>query len=268
MEAQQQTESWASGVAYEPFIGRWSRLIAREFLRWLPLHRGERWLEVGCGTGALTHTITKMTAPAMLLATDRSAAYVSYARAHALPGPVRFLVADATELPVRPGVADAVVSGLLLNFLPVPAAGVAEMVRLARIGGTVAAYVWDYAGRMELLRVFWDTAVELDAAAASLDEGRRFPLCEPGELVRLWQEAGLVEVQSSGIEVATPFQDFEDYWRPFLGGQGPAPGYLASLSGRRQEELRERVRIRLATRPGGEMQLSARAWAVRGRRAA
>lgn len=249
MEPQPQAESWASGVAYEPYIGRWSRLIAREFLGWLPVQGGERWLEVGCGTGALTNTVAEMAAPAMVFATDRSTAYVDHARARARAGPVRFLVADAMQLPVRPGVTDAVVSGLLLNFLPAPAAGVVEMMRLARVGGMVAAYVWDYAGRMELLRVFWDTAVELDPAAARLDEGRRFPVCEPRELERLWREAGLVDVQITGIEVGTTFQDFEDYWHPFLGAQGPAPAYVASLDAQRQATLRERLRARLPTRP-------------------
>jgi SAM-dependent methyltransferase len=221
---------------------------------------------MGCGTGALTRTITEMTAPGLVLATDRSTAYVTYARQRA-DAPVRLVAADATRLPIRPGVAHTVVSGLLLNFLPVPAAGVLEMVRVARVGGTVAAYVWDYAGGMELLRFFWDTAVELDSTAASLDEGGRFPVCEPRELTRLWQEAGLVEVQSSAVQVPTLFHDFEDYWDPFLGAQGPAPAYAASLSGPHRVALRERLRARLPRGTGGQIQLSARAWTVRGRRA-
>ena len=122
------------------------------------------------------------------------------------------------------------------------------MVRLVRVGGMVAGYVWDYAGRMELLRNFWDAAVELDPEAAPLDEGRRFPLCEPGELERLWRGAGLVDVRSTGLEVSTPFKHFEDYWHPFLGGQGPAPAYVASLDARRQEALREAAPRALARR--------------------
>ena len=268
MNAKPQVESWASGAAYDPFMGRWSRRVAREFLRWLAVPGGKHWLDVGSGTGALASTIMEMAAPALVIATDRSPAYVAYARAQRREGPIRFLVADATRLPARTGVADAVVAGLLLNFLPAPAVGVVEMMRAARAGGTVAAYIWDYAGRMELLRLFWDTAVELDPAAAPLDEGRRFSLREPTALVRLWQEAGLLDVQSSGIEVATPYRDFEDYWQPFLGGQGPAPGYLASLGRERREALKDHLRARLPTRPDGQIPLVARAWAVRGRRAA
>jgi SAM-dependent methyltransferase len=268
MEAQPRKEARASGAANDPFIGRWSRLVAREFVHWLALPAGERWLEVGCGTGALTNTVTETAAPAMVLATDRSTAYVRYAQSRTGDGLVCFAVADATRVPACGGVADAVVSGLLLNFLPGPAEGVLEMARLTRVGGTVAAYVWDYAGGMEYLRLFWDTAVELDPAAASLDEGRRFPMCEPRELARLWQEGGLIDVQSSGIEVTTPFRDFEDFWRPLLGGQGPAPAYVASLDTRRLEALRERLRTRFSARPGGRIELSARAWAVRGLRGA
>jgi SAM-dependent methyltransferase len=258
------TESWGVGAAYEPFIGRWSRAIAREFVRWLRPDRGRRWVELGCGTGALTHTILAEANPAGVVATDRSRDYVSYARAGA-PGPGGwFLVGDAAWLPLSDRAADVVVSGLLLNFLPDPAAGVAEMCRLAGPGGTVAAYVWDYAGRMELLRIFWDEAVALDPSAASLDEGRRFPICTPQALERLWDRGRLTGVESTGLEVATPFPDFEDYWRPFLGGQGPAPAYVASLEPGRRDRLRERLRDRLVA-GSGPIVLRGRSWAVRGR---
>lgn len=267
MNARPKPESWALGGAYEPFIGRWSRRVADEFVRWLPREDGRRWLELGCGTGALTQAVLGLASPALVLATDRSPAYAAYARGRTPAAAARFLVADAMRLPVRSAVADVVVSGLLLNFLPDPTAGVAEMARLARPGGTVAGYVWDYAGRMELLRLFWDAAVALDPAAASLDEGARFPICTPHQLERLWTRAGLVDVRGSGIEVGTPFQDFEDYWRPFLGGQGPAPAYVASLDPAGRDALRESLRAGLSARPGGAAALRARAWVVRGRRA-
>jgi SAM-dependent methyltransferase len=122
-----------------------------------------------------------------------------------------------------------VVSGLVLNFVPDPALAAREMTRVARPGGRVAAYVWDYAGRMELIRHFWDAAAALDPAAAELDEGRRFGLCQPEPLGRLFRDAGLADVGVRPIEVATRFRDFDDYWDPFLGGQGPAPGYAMSL---------------------------------------
>lgn len=261
-------EVWASGAAYEPYVGRWSRLVAREFLRWLAVPAGGRWLEVGSGTGALTTVLGESARPAMVTAIDRSADYVRYARAQLGDQRVHFICADGARLPVRSELVEAAVSGLVLNFLPQPAAGVIEMARVTRIGGTVAAYVWDYAGRMELMRYFWDTARELDPAASELDEGGRFPLCEPEALRELWEAVGLAKVSSRAIEVVTAFSDFDDYWRPFLGGQGPAPGYVVSLSEERRMVLRERLRERLPMHPNGRIELSARAWAIRGHRAA
>jgi len=129
----------------------------------------------------------------------------------------------------------------------------------------VAAYVWDYAGKMELMRYFWDAAVELDRTAFELDEGRRFPLCQPGPLTALFTQAGLREVQVRPIDVPTRFRDFDDYWTPFLGGQAPAPGYAMSLNEERRGALRERIRAKLPMASDGSIELIARAWAVRGR---
>ena len=140
------------------------------------------------------------------------------------------------------------------------------MVRVVRPGGIVAAYVWDYAGRMELMRYFWDAAVELDPAAGALDEGLRFPLCQPAPLAELFEGAGLQRVEGREIEVPTRFKDFDDYWSPFLGGQGPAPGYAMSLDEPRRAALRELIRSRLPIAADGSISLVARAFAVRGTR--
>jgi SAM-dependent methyltransferase len=259
---------WASGDAYEPYVGRWSRLVAREFLQWLAVAPSARWLDVGCGTGALTDGILSAAAPAQVSAVDASSAYVRYARDHArdrMHGRrAIFAVADVRALPQRSAAADAAVSGLVLNFVPQPDAAVAELARAVRPGGTVAAYVWDYAGEMQLIRHFWDAAVELDPGAAALDEGRRFPLCRPDALEALWRGAGLLDVESRAIDVPTRFRSFEDYWAPFLGGQGPAPGYAMELSAARRAALRERIRARLLVAADGSIDLVARAWAVRG----
>jgi hypothetical protein len=153
-----------------------------------------------------------------------------------------------------------------VNFVPDPGRAVAEMARVARAGATVAAYVWDYAGKMELMRYFWDTAAALDPDAAERDEGRRFPLCRPEPLAALFRGAALREVETRPIDVPTVFRDFDDYWTPFLGGQGPAPGYAMSLDEERRAALRERLRARLPIEPDGSIRLIARAWAVRGRR--
>src|SRR5262249_24780413 len=152
---------------------------------------------------------------------------------------------DARALPVDSVNFDAVVSGLVLNFVPEPQLAVAEMLRVARPGATVAAYVWDYAGKMQLMRYFWDAATALDPAARELDEGRRFPICLPLPLRELFQGAGLQDVDVRHIDIATHFRDFDDYWSPFMGGQGPAPSYAMSLCEERREALRDRIRSSL-----------------------
>jgi hypothetical protein len=158
-----------------------------------------------------------------------------------------------------------VVSGLVLNFVPQPRGAVIDMARVARAGGAVAAYVWDYAEKMELMRYFWDAAVALDQSALELDEGRRFAICQPSPLTELFKDAGLQQVEVCPIDIPTAFRDFDDYWSPFLGGQGPAPGYAMSLSEERRGALRERIRSNLPTANDGSIPLVARAWAVRGR---
>ena len=274
MDQPVRADVWAAGNLYEPFVGRWSRRVAREFLDWLSVPAGRDWLDVGCGTGALTQTILDLAEPRSVSAVDPSPGFVEHARAHVVDARAQaagaratFEVGDAQSLPTATATVDAAVSGLVLNFVPEPARGIAEMARATRSAGVVAAYVWDYAGKMELLRVFWDAAAELDPAALDLDEGRRFPLCQPQALTDLFAGAGLHGVEARPIDVATDFRDFDDFWSPFLGGQGPAPGYALSLDEARRSALRARVRAKLPVSGDGAIHLIARAWAVRGRRA-
>ncbi|MGH2689664.1 MAG: class I SAM-dependent methyltransferase [Actinomycetota bacterium] len=257
-------EAWAVGEAYESYVGRWSRPVAGTFVAWLGVGPGRRWLDVGCGTGGLTSTILEYAAPAGVEAVDPSEGFLRAARRRIGDARVAFQSGDALALPVADGSVDAAVSGLLLNFVPDPSAAMAEAVRVTRPGGTVAAYVWDYAEGMQLMRLFWDAAVALDPAAGALDEDARFPLCRPETLRALFSAAGLAGVDVRSIDVATRFRDFDDYWTPFLGGQGPAPGYAMSLDEPRRAALRERLRAALPTGPDGSIRLVARAWAVRG----
>jgi SAM-dependent methyltransferase len=258
---------WASGSPYERYVGRWSRLVAREFLAWLDVGEGRQWLDVGCGTGALSETILHQTAPAGLIGCDPSEGFLAHARAEIVDARVRFEEADARALPFDDRQFDAVVGGLMLNFVPETERALAEMTRVTRSGGTVAVYVWDYAGEMELMRHFWDAAGALDSEARALDEGVRFPICQPEPLARLFEGAGLEHVQTRAIDVPTVFRDFDDYWSPFLGAQGPAPGYAMSLDGPRRDALRDRIRAGLPAAEDGSIRLRARAWAVRGVRA-
>jgi len=257
-------EVWENAESLERYVGRWSRLVAREFVAWLQVPPGSRWLDVGCGSGALTETALAEAEPESIEGVDTSEAFVAYAASRVTDPRASFAVADAQALDRPDAVYDAVASSLVLNFLPDPARGAAEMRRVARPGGVVAGYVWDYAGEMQLMRRFWDAAAELDPEAADLDEGRRMAGCNPADLEALFSGAGLEEVETRAIDVPTVFADFDDYWSPFEGGQGPAPGYCVSLPPDRRAALRERLRETLPAAPDGSISLVARAWAVRG----
>jgi SAM-dependent methyltransferase len=257
-------DKWITGDAYEAYMGRWSRPLARAFVEWLHPKRSASWLDLGCGTGALTSTIRDLCDPASIVACDPSEPFVEHARMHLPDARVSFVVAGADSLPTRESGFDVVVSGLVLNFLPDPERALASIRERLCPEGMVAAYVWDYAEGMELLRTFWDEAVASDPRAAALDEGRRFPICRGPALDSLFRAAGLAQVETRLLEIPTGFATFEDYWTPFLSGTGPAPGYVASLEPSGREVLRERLRRRLHADDDGRIHLTARAWAVRG----
>jgi SAM-dependent methyltransferase len=258
---------WAVGDAYEAYVGRWSRRVAETFVRRLDVPDGGRWLDVGCGTGALTQTVLRLAAPAGVVGVDSSAPFLADARRGTGDPRAVFTAGDAAALPVRGNRFDVVVSGLALNFVGVAGRAAAELARVAVPGGVVAAYVWDYAAGMQMMRHFWDAAAEVDPAAAERDEATRFPLCRPGPLAALWTAAGLHDVVTRAIEIPTVFAGFDDYWQPFLGGQGAAPAYAAALPAEHRAALRERLRARLPAGPDGTVALTATAWAVRGVRA-
>jgi SAM-dependent methyltransferase len=257
-------ESWLAGATYEQFMGRWSRLLARQFVAWLPVAAGAHWLDVGCGTGALAEAICAVGRPASVVACDPAEAFVEHARRRRADARITFVVAGVGQLPTRPGGFDSVTSALALNFFPRPEAAVEEMRRIAAPGGLVSACVWDYGGRMEFLRRFWDSAVALDSGAGDLDEGRRFPLCRPDALEALFRAGGLEQVTSQPIEITTRFSSFADFWSPFLGGTGPAPGYVAKLDVSQRERLAAHLERTLPQGTDGSIALVARAWAVRG----
>jgi SAM-dependent methyltransferase len=268
MSAEPSTEkpadTWESGDEYEAYVGRWSRLVARDFLGWLERQSGSRWLDVGCGTGALTQAILELAAPSEVASVDPSPGFIAHARKQITDPRVRFETGDARSLLFDSGGFDVVVSGLVLNFVPQPDQAVAEMRRTARPGGLIGSYVWDYAGEMQFIRHFWEAAVEIDFGAADLNQGHRFPLCDPEQLAQLFERAGLQRFETKAIDVPTVFRDFDDYWLPFLGGQGAAPSYLKTLSEAHRSGLRDRVRERLPIEPDGSIHLIARAWAVKG----
>ena len=230
-------DNWESGDPYEYFMGRWSKLMAPEFLNWLNLPYSLNWLEIGCGTGALSEAIFKYCKPSHLTCIDPSKEFLARAKVR-LKNKGKFLVGSATDISNENNSIDIVVSGLTLNFIPNLESALTEMIRISKPGGIIAAYVWDYSGRMDLLRYFWDATILIDPNTRNLDEGARFPICNPDNLKNAFQRAGLYEVEVTKLDITTLFKDFDDYWKPFLGGQGPAPSYLASLSENHQMELK------------------------------
>lgn len=259
------TDRWESGAAYESYVGRWSRLVAPEFLGWLGVPPLGRWLDVGSGTGALTAAILARCDPHSVVGIDPSEAFVAHARAKVADPRARFAVGSASSTGLADGEVDVVVSGLVLNFVPDVNEALAEARRVVDRGGLVAGYVWDYAEGMQLMRRFWEAAVAVDPAARVLDEGVRFPLAAPEPLAAAFTAAGLEAVDVRAIEVPTVFADFDDFWTPFLGGTGSAPSYVASMTESARASLRDRLRAEVPGEPDGSIRLRARAWAVRGR---
>jgi len=256
-------DPWLSGIEYERFMGRWSNLIARQFLTWLAVAPGQSWLDVGCGTGSLTRLILQKNHPKHVISIDSSNDFISHAR-RSIPDPTAdFRVGLAQSLELESNLMDAVVSGLVLNFVPDPRAAFSEMLRVTKPGGILGIFLWDYVDGMQMLRYFWDAAVELDNKAREFDEGIRFPLCRAGQLESIFQEAGLYQAESTSIEVKTVFKDFEDYWQPFLGRVGPAPAYAMGLNPKDRHKLEEKLRESLPTAQDGSITLLARARAVK-----
>ena len=258
-------DPWVHSQPYERFMGRWSRKIAPIFLTWLGAPPEMRWLDVGCGTGALSFLIADTNRPAEVWGVDSSEAFIAQASKMASGrAGLEFQVRDASHLDFDEGGFDLAVSALALNFFPDPRQALLGMKQAVRIGGRVALFVWDYAGGMQMLRAFWDAAVALDAGAVQLDEAVRFPVCQPQPLRRLFQNSGFSRIQEQALKVKTIFSGFDDYWEPFLGGTGPAPGYLACLGPAQRGALENHLRSTLPVQPDGSIPLFARAWAIQG----
>lgn len=261
------SDRWVTGDAYESFMGRWSRQVADLFLVWLAPTPRLNWLDVGCGTGALSQAICRRLRPHSLIGCDPSPDFVSFARRAVTDCPATFVVTSADSLPSHDGGFDVIASGLVLNFLPQPSVAVQGMRDRLRPGAMLGAYVWDYAEGMRFLRIFWEEAAALDPSAADLDEARRFPLCHPDRLADLFRRSGIEAVATTSLRIDTVFANFDDFWSPLLAGTGPAPSYVATLDADKQEGLAMRLKQRLHVSADGSIRLSARAFGVRGVRA-
>jgi SAM-dependent methyltransferase len=255
---------WGNTEAYEAYMGRWSRPVAEAVLAWLALPPGLSWLDVGCGTGALTEAILANADPREVLGVDPSADFLAAAGQIVDPR-VRVAVGDARALPAPNDGYEVVVAGLVLHFVPDPQPAVREMARAARCGGTVAAYVWDFVGERQFSQYFWQAATALDPAATAQDPISQFPVCYPEPLAALFSGAGLQSVTVEAVVAPFVFRDFDDYWQPFLlDGSSPGQRYVMSLGAEQRTALGEQLQSLLPIASDGSIPLLGRLWAVRG----
>lgn len=257
------TSQFTSAEAYDRFVGRYSAQLAVEHTRFADVRRGMRALDVGCGPGALTAELARQLGADAVAAADPSEPFVEACRRR-VPG-AEVVVADAEALPFPDDAFDIALSQLVVNFMSDAEAGVREMARVTRRGGTVASCVWDYGGAMTLLRAFWDAANDVAPdGAANADEGAVMRWSGEGELADLWRLAGLDDVRFGPLVVSARYESFEDLWWPLPRGIGPAGAFTAALDDEAQAALHDALRERLDV--GDEpFELTARAWAVAGR---
>jgi ubiquinone/menaquinone biosynthesis C-methylase UbiE len=251
-----------SAKIYDRFVGRYSPRLAEAMCEAAGVRPGQRALDVGCGSGALTSALADLLGAENVAALDPSEPFAEAARLR-VPG-ARIVVGSAESLPFGDDEFDATLSQLVVNFLTDPDQGLREMSRVTRGGGVVAGCVWDYGGEMTLLRVFWEAAAALDPERAEpLMEAHTMRFARPDELAALWQSAGLRAVDVAPIVVEASYEDFHDLWSPFPTGVGPAGAYTASLDEEAQTSLRNEFARRLGE-PQGSFTLTARAWCAVG----
>ena len=261
----QKGNMFGNAESYERFMGRWSRLAAPLLVDYAGVDDRGSVLDVGSGTGALAFAIAETKRGVRVTGIDPSQEYVAYASSkNRFSDRVAFQVGDAQRLPFTDGTYAASVSLLVFNFIPDAAKALAEVRRVTQSGGVVSAAVWDYGGRMDMLRAFWDAATGVDSTADKLDE-KHMPLCRAGHLASLWKQGGMKDVEERALEITMQFASFADYWEPFLLGQGPAGAYVRSRRADLREALREAVKARLRVRSETDaLNLPARVWAVKG----
>lgn len=246
-----------SAAAYGRFMGRFSEPLAPAFLTWVGIPSGSRALDVGAGPGALTRPLVDLLGSDAVVAADPSEPFVASLRAELPELDVRRAPAEA--LPFEDGAFDVTLAQLVVHFMSDPVLGLREMSRVTRPGGTVAASVWDHTGQRGPFAGFSRVVLALDPDAPM---ETALPGSREGELGAMADQAGLVDVQETGLTVSLRFDDFDDWWAPFLLGVGPAGDYVAGLSGAHRERLRQRLSDEVGPAP---FTISATAWCVRGR---
>ncbi|MFW9930100.1 MAG: class I SAM-dependent methyltransferase [Candidatus Thorarchaeota archaeon] len=258
------SNNWNNTALYNEFMGKWSKLVAQQFISWLGTDHTifrKSWIDIGCGTGALTFEIVKLTNPIRVIGIDPSLNYLP--KIKHLPN-VSFEVGSSTQIPAMTESFDFVVSGLALNFMSDIDASLKEMLRVLKSNGILALYVWDYSEQMEFLRIFWDTAMEIKSEAKFLDEGGIFPICKKSALLKLFTNNHLKAIDIKEIIIETNFINFDSYWNPFLGGQGPAGSFLLSLNESEKNLLRRKLISKISKANDEPIKLKARSFAIQG----
>ena len=256
----------SDGAAYERFLGRWTARLAGELVSFARLPAEGAVLDVGCGTGSLTAELAHRYPGREIHGLDRAEPYIAFARDRVPASGATFYVNDALNLPFADRTMTGALAQLVLNFVSDPAAAAREMRRVLRPGGVAVAAVWDFRGGLVYQRLFWDTAAAFDpGAAVARDRLFAARLALPDGLTDLWRGAGFAEIERGSLTIRMDYADFDDYWEPLLGGQGPVGTYVTALDSEKRATIREHVRkAYLAGAPDGARSLTATAWAVRG----
>jgi SAM-dependent methyltransferase len=253
-------------AGYEQLMGRWSRRLALPFIDFAGLADGEKILDVGCGTGSLTFALAKAADLSQIEAIDFSPVFVAEAIRRNTDSRINIQQADACDLPFGDGMFDRALALLVLHFIPEAGKAVAEMRRVVRTGGVIAATVWDHYGGMPGMRMMVDTV------AALSEGGRQFrsrycfqPMMGPGEMKRTFVEQGLLDVAETQLMIRMDYENFDDYWAPIAAGEGPLGKFVASLDATERARADAAVRDAYeAGRPDGPRTFANVAWACRG----
>jgi ubiquinone/menaquinone biosynthesis C-methylase UbiE len=254
-------DGFSNAEAYDRRTGRFSRLLAGPFIDFVGVNDGERLLDVGCGTGSLAFTAAALTSKSEIVGIDRSSAFIEYASSRASDTRLTFETGDALSLPYPDASFDKCLCLLVIQLIPDARRALAEMRRVTKPGGTVAAAVWERDNN-ELHSLFWDSVAVIDPAAKTARDER---LYVRDQLAALWTESGFTDVEEKSLRISVEFESFENFWAPFYGGQGTGGSYFVALPPDKQQALRAHVRERvLAAGPDRSFTLKGSARAVRG----